>query len=223
MTKLILASQSPRRRALIGALGYPFEAISADVDESQATDPSPAVNVVETAWLKAVAIAERLRARPAYENAVIVAADTTVALEGRMLGKPSDAAEARHMLTALRSRKHEVHTGAVLLELATGREVRGVNTAVVSMRDYTDDEIEAYIASGDPFDKAGSYAIQHPDFQPVAHLDGCFTGVMGLSLCHLAQMMAQLGLPNRIDLTAVRSLHQAYPCALYDETSKQWV
>ena len=120
------------------------------------------------------------------------------------------------MLTALRNRTHEVHTGAVLLELATGREVSGVNTAVVLMRDYTDAEIEAYVASGDPLDKAGAYAIQHPGFRPAAHLEGCFTGVMGLSLCHLAQLMEQLGLPDRADLTAVRQAHQHYPCALYD-------
>lgn len=221
MIKLILASQSPRRRALLGALGYPFEAISADVDESQVTVPSPALNVVGTARLKAAAMAERLRDKPGYENVVIVAADTTVALDERMLGKPSDAAEARQMLAALRNRTHEVHTGAVLLELATGREVSGVNTAVVFMRDYTDAEIDAYVAGGDPLDKAGAYAIQHPGFRPVAHLDGCFTGVMGLSLCHLAQLMAQLGLPDRADLTAVRQAHQDYPCGLYDEISNK--
>lgn len=217
MTNLILASQSPRRRELMGLLGLDYQAISADVDESQVTDPVPAVNVVETARLKALAIAERLQGRPGCENAVIVAADTTVALAGQMLGKPFDEAEARRMLTMLRNRSHEVHTGVTLLALRTGREVCGVNTAVVAMRAYTDAEIEAYIASGDPLDKAGAYAIQHPVFRPVARLDGCFTGVMGLSICHLLQLLPQLGVSAPADLTAVYHAHQQYPCSLYDE------
>jgi MAF protein len=216
MTKLVLASQSPRRRELIKLLGYPFETMSADVDESQVTDPEPAVNVVGTARLKSVAIAEQLRGRAGYEDAIIIAADTTVALDGEMLGKPTDAADARRMLTALRNRSHEVHTGVTLLALASGQEVSGVNTAVVTMRDYSDSEMDAYIATGDPMDKAGAYAIQHAAFQPVAHLDGCFTGVMGLSICHLLQLTAQLGLPLRADLTAVAQAHQHYPCPYFD-------
>ncbi|MCP4423571.1 MAG: septum formation protein Maf [Chloroflexi bacterium] len=211
--ELLLASQSPRRRELIKLLGYPFQAISADVDESLATNPDPALNVVETAQLKAAAIAERMRGQPEYEEAVIVAADTTVALDGRMLGKPADAAEARQMLSALRNRSHEVHTGAMLLELATGRAVSGTHTAIVTMRDYSDAEIETYVATGDPLDKAGAYAIQHPAFRPAAHLDGCFTGVMGLSVCHLLQLFHQLDAPMKADLTAVLRAHQQYPCA----------
>ncbi len=215
--EIILASQSPRRRELIGLLGYPFRTLSADVDESLATDADPAVNVVETARLKAAEILRRLNGEPGYENSVLVAADTTVALDGRMLGKPANAAEAWRMLTALRNRTHEVHTGVVAVHLGCGDEVSGVNTAVVAMRDYSDAEIAAYIASGDPLDKAGAYAIQHPGFRPVAWLDGCFTGVMGLSVCHLLQLLTQLGLPVKADLTAVYHAHQQYPCALYEK------
>lgn len=217
MVELVLASQSPRRRELIKLLGYPVWVVSADVDESLVTEPDPAVNVVGTARLKAVKIAGEWRQSNAAGDAVIVAADTTVALADEMLGKPADAADARRMLRALRGRPHEVHTGLVLFELKSGREVSGVNTAVVTMRDYSDGEIEAYIASGDPMDKAGAYAIQHPVFRPVAQLDGCFTGVMGLSVCHLLQLLTRLELAVRADLTAITTAHQHFPCSLLDE------
>ena len=222
MMNFVLASQSPRRQTLIGLLGQPFEVVTSDVDESLVQDPDPAVNVVGTARLKAEAVAERLRAQKAALNTIVVAADTTVALEERMLGKPVDAADARQMLRLLRGRAHDVHTGVVLLDLHTNREISGVNTAVVWMRDYSDVEIEAYIASGDPMDKAGSYAIQAPDFRPAARLDGCFTGVMGLSVCHLLAMFAQLDVKLRPDLTAVAASHQGYACALFDKIAPDW-
>ncbi len=217
MVELILASQSPRRRELIKLLGHPVRGVSADVDESLVTEPDPAVNVVGTARLKAVKIAEQWRQSNDKCDVVIVAADTTVALANEMLGKPADVADARRMLRALRGRSHEVHTGVVLLALKTGREVSGVNTAVVTMRDYSDAEIETYIASGDPMDKAGAYAIQHPTFRPAARLDGCFTGVMGLSVCHLLHLFSQLDLTIQADLTAVTAAHQHFPCLLLDE------
>ena len=221
MVELILASQSPRRRELIKLLGYPVRVMSADVDESLVTEPDPAINVIGTARLKAVKIAEQWRQSSGNGDVVILAADTTVALAGNMLGKPVDTADARHMLKALRNRSHEVHTGVVLMALGMEREVSGVNTAVVTMRDYSETEIETYIASGDPMDKAGAYAIQHPAFRPVARLDGCFTGVMGLSVCHLLHLFAQLDLTMQADLTAVTTAHQQFPCLLLDEIVNQ--
>jgi septum formation protein len=140
-----------------------------------------------------------------------------------MLGKPVDAADARRMLLALRGRSHDVHTGTVLLDLATGQEVSGVNSSVVTMRHYSDAEMDAYIASGDPLDKAGAYAIQARDFNPVALLDGCFTGVMGLSICHLLMLFPQLGVAMRADLTAVATAHQHYSCPLLDRIIKDSV
>ncbi|MCB9422699.1 MAG: septum formation protein Maf [Ardenticatenaceae bacterium] len=217
MVELVLASQSPRRRELITLLGYPVRAVSADVDESLVDEPDPAVNVVGTARLKAVKIAKQWQRLNVDGGVVVVAADTTVALGDEMLGKPIDAADARRMLRSLRGRPHKVHTGVVLMALDSGREVSGVNTAVVTMRDYSDAEIEAYVASGNPMDKAGAYAIQHPTFRPVARLDGCFTGVMGLSVCHLLQLFAQLGLAMQADLTAVAAAHQHFSCQLLDE------
>lgn len=201
-------------------VGYPFQVITADVDESRVNHPDPVANVVETARLKAaVILAQQTGTR---DRPVIIAADTTVALDGSMLGKPANPDEAQAMLLALRGRTHHVHTGLVIVSSATGQELAGVSTAVVTMRPYTDEEIEAYVASGDPLDKAGAYAIQHPTFRPVANLEGCYTGVMGLSVCHLLQYLNQLGIPIRASLTAVQASHQGFPCPIFQTLLTQY-
>ena len=217
MVEFILASQSPRRQSLIQLLGYPFLVKAADVDEASITHPDPAVNVVETAVLKANTIAQQMQ--PA--NQIIIAADTTVALAGELLGKPRNDNEATAMLQALRNREHEVHTGVVLLDLRNGRRVERVTTAVVTMRNYTDEEIATYVASGDPMDKAGAYAIQHPLFKPVAQLDGCYTAVVGLSVCELILALDELDILRIANLMAVRQSHQVanlyFPCPIYEK------
>jgi MAF protein len=215
--ELILASQSPRRRELLQLLGLPFQTMVANADEDSITHPDPAANVIQTARLKASLIAAQLADATLSSGMLVLAADTTVALGTEMLNKPVDAMAARQMLTRLRNTQHEVHTGFVLLELATGREWQGVSTAVVTMRAYRDDEIETYIASGDPFDKAGGYAIQHPDFRPVARLQGCYCNVMGLPVCELIIALRQFtGMAQEqlrdVNLTAVAQAHHHYPC-----------
>ena len=215
--EFILASQSPRRRELIQLLGLPFRVMVADADEDSITDPDPAANVVKTARLKSSLIATQLKDQSFAPETIILAADTTVAYAGEMLNKPADKTAAYQMLSRLRDTKHEVHTGFVLLQPATGREWEGVSTAVVTMRPYSDAEIEAYIATGDPFDKAGGYAIQHPQFKPVARLQGCYCNVMGLPVCDLIVALEQfLGLNleqfEQLDLTAVSQAHLHYPC-----------
>lgn len=193
--RIILASQSPRRRQLIQLLGLEVEAISADVDESLATHPDPAQNAIDTAILKVEAFAD-------LPDAIIIGSDTNVAIDDEVLGKPRDSAEARQMLTQLRGRIHQVHTGIVALRTADGTQAATVSTSDVHMRDYSDAEIDAYIATGDPFDKAGSYAVQHPDFMPVHKIDGCFASVMGLSICQLAGVLHEVGvaIPAAIDV-----------------------
>jgi septum formation protein len=208
--RLTLASQSPRRRQLVQLLGYAVDLCVADVDENSVMEPDPARNAAATAVLKAEYIASH---HP--ERELILAADTIVALEGRMLGKPVDAAEAEQMLIALCGRQHQVHTGIALFKRGTGQMLTRVNTAVVTMRPYSRAEIANYVASGDPLDKAGAYAIQHPTFQPVADLDGCYTAVVGLSVCEVIRLLAEVGLPRRADLTAVRAAHQQYRCPIY--------
>ena len=134
---------------------------------------------------------------------LILAADTTVLLAGRVLGKPADAAEAVTMLRALRNRGHVVITGVALgipsaAPRRGGEPLGAIRSAAVAtrvrMRDYTDDEIATYVASGDPLDKAGAYGVQHPSFQPVAAIAGCYTSVVGLPLCATAALLAGAGL-----------------------------
>ncbi len=198
-------------------LGLPFGIMVANADEDSITHPDPATNVIQTARLKSSTIAKQHNSFPA--DTLILAADTTVAYQGEMLNKPADETAAYRMLTHLRNTQHEVHTGFVLLEPNTGREWQGVSTAVVTMRPYTDEEIQAYIATGDPFDKAGGYAIQHPEFQPVARLDGCYCNVMGLPICELIVALQQfldidLAQFDQLDLTAVSQAHHHYPCPI---------
>lgn len=215
--EFILASQSPRRRELLQLLGLPFRIMVANADEDSITHPEPATNVIQTARLKAEMIASQLADETFSSGTLILAADTTVALGGELLNKPADETAARQMLTKLHDTQHEVHTGYVIIDLASGREWQGVSTAVVTMRPYSATEMDAYIASGDPFDKAGGYAIQHPQFRPVADLQGCYCNVMGLPVCELIValrefMGMQLEHFGGLELTAVSQAHHNYPC-----------
>ena len=191
MASFILASQSPRRRELLKLCGYPFVTRVAEVDENSVSHPNLAQDCIQTAQLKARAISDQIVV-PQAERTILIAADTTVGLDGNMMGKPTDEEDAQRMLIALRNRTHEVHTGVVLLDLDTGQELSGSHTAIVTMRPYSDQEIIDYVATGDPLDKAGAYAIQNHQFKPVSKLDGCYLGVMGLSICHLLQLLDQL-------------------------------
>jgi MAF protein len=220
----ILASQSPRRRELLQLLGLPFRVMVANADEDSITHPEPTENVIQTARLKAEMIAAQLTDEAFSSGTLILAADTTVALGSDMLNKPADETAARQMLTQLRNTQHEVHTGFVMIDLATRREWQGVSTAVVTMRPYSDAAIDAYIASGDPFDKAGAYAIQHPKFRPVVRLQGCYCNVMGLPVCELIValrefMGIQLEQLKELSLTAVSQAHQNYPCPTFQTLS----
>lgn len=208
--KVVLASGSPRRQELIGLVGIEWETMIADVDESSVHHYNPAVDVIQTAQLKAKAVAEQIT-----EACIILAADTTVALEGERLNKPADPGNARSMLRKLRGKTHQVYTGLVLLDTNTGRMVTEIATIDVPMRFYSDDEIEAYIATGDPLDKAGSYAIQHPDFQPVVGLVGCYAGVMGLPLCHLTRALRQFNIPVSDEVASRCQLAHYYDCPIY--------
>ena len=216
MSRLILASSSPRRHFLMQYLQRPFEVQKADVDEESVTHPEPATNALQTALLKARAVKV-----PEEGAAIVIAADTIVAMNDEIFGKPANAAEAGRMLRRLRGRTHQVHTGIALVERPS-RRMEGeasavtmdasagttdVSTTHVTMRDYSDEAIEKYGAGGDPLDKAGAYAIQHRGFSPVARLEGCYTGVMGLPLCTLRSTLERLGVS--VDL-AVDVLHNDY-------------
>lgn len=215
MMKFILASSSPRRRELLGSLGIPFTVIKPDIDETQHPGEPPLIYVARLSQQKAEAVGTRHVVSDEFDPEVILAADTVVILgadtlgvdeHGDILGKPVDANDARDMLRRLRGRVHQVCTAMTLFTPVSGDHGGEVITRVtstnVTMRDYSDAEIDAYIATGDPFDKAGSYAIQHPVFRPVANIDGCYTNVVGLPLCTLKNMLAEISWPDITPVTA---------------------
>lgn len=196
---LILASSSPRRQAILKELGFVYHTEIPDIDEDEYPGEPPLAYVQRLARAKADAVARRLE-----EPAIVLAADTTVILaadtigideEGTILGKPADADQARQMLRRLRGRDHLVCTA--FCAVRTGPHPihhEQIVQTVVTMRSYTDAEIEAYIATGDPFDKAGSYAIQHPQFRPVAHITGSHSNVVGLPADEVRDALTGLGL-----------------------------
>ena len=209
---LVLASNSPRRKDLIALAGLPFEIIVSNVDETPRANESPRDYVVRLAEEKARASSLRADA-----GQVVLAADTTVVDADALLGKPADPSEAKRMLRQLRGRVHQVYTGIAVLRVSDGHLVRDVCVTDVPMRDYSDAEIEAYVATGDPLDKAGAYAIQHADFQPVASMAGCFASVMGLPLCHVTRLLLQMDVSPSADVPASCQSFLKYECPIYNE------
>jgi len=209
---LILASNSPRRRQLLALADWTFNVIVADVDESTRANESPADYVLRLAETKA-------RAITASADQIILAADTTVVDGNAILGKPVDNAEAFAMLTRLRGRTHQVYTGVALLRLSDGLILKELSVTDVPMRNYSDEEMHAYIQTGDPLDKAGAYAIQHPHFKPVAMsseeregMSGCYAGVMGLPMCHVVRMLRKLDVAPNADVPVKCQTLLEYQC-----------
>lgn len=182
---LLLASGSPRRRALLRDLGWDFECLPPDVDESPLKDESPRALCERLARTKA----ESLEAR---EGVLVLAADTIVVVDGRILGKPAGPEEGREMLTRLQGRAHEVLTGLALRW--EGRTVSAVERTTVRFRPLSAGEIAAYVATGEGADKAGSYAIQGKGALLVSAIDGDYFNVVGLPLCRLGTLLESVGL-----------------------------
>lgn len=204
---LVLASNSPRRRQLLALAGWEFTVRPAEVDESPQPGEAPQDYVLRLAESKA-----RACAQAGVDGDILLAADTTVSLDGDLLGKPTSPAQAHAMLVRLRGRSHQVFTAIALLQASSGQFHSDLCVTQVPMRDYSLDEIEAYIASGDPLDKAGAYAIQHPDFHPVEALAGCFASVMGLPLCHLQRSLESFGRVPPLDLPSRCQASLDYAC-----------
>ncbi|MBI3158132.1 MAG: septum formation protein Maf [Chloroflexi bacterium] len=208
--QFVLASASPRRRQLLALGGWPFEVVPADVDETPRPGEAPGGYVLRLAEEKARAAAGL---RP--EADAVIAADTTVVEGGEILGKPADAAEAEAMLRRLRGRDHQVLTAIAILRLSDGRLEADLAATTVPMRAYSDAEMAVYIASGDPFDKAGAYAIQHPGFDPAPDIYGCYANVVGLPLCHLTRRLKRLGFAPLADVPAACQHELEYECPVY--------
>jgi MAF protein len=194
---IVLASSSPRRRELFSLLGLPFQAVDPQVDETSLEGEKPKSIALR------LALAKAQEAAMSHPEAIIVAADTVVILGEKTLGKPRDGDEAIAILKALRGKKHRVISGVIVLDAATGVKTEEVAETQVWMRDYSREEIAQYIRRGEPFDKAGGYAIQDKKFRPVARVEGCYANVMGLPLCHLYRALKRVGVsPPVIPLEA---------------------
>jgi MAF protein len=163
--------------------------------------------VLRLAEAKARAVMESL-----HDGSVIIGSDTTVVDAGQVLGKPETMMEAARMLKRLRGHTHQVYTGIAALRPGDGKMVTDLCVTDVPMRNYSDQEIEAYVLTGDPLDKAGAYAIQHPQFQPVEKMQGCYASVMGLPVCHLVRVLSQLELPPQADVPARCQAFLDYQC-----------
>ena len=173
---------------------------------------TPAAYVVRLAGEKVLAFIDN-----AAPGQIVIGSDTTVVIDGDILGKPADEIEAAAMLRRLRGRTHQVYTGIAALDPGAGRLLTDLCITEVPMRAYGDDEINAYVSTGDPLDKAGAYAIQHPGFQPVAGMGGCYASVMGLPLCHLTRMLRQFGMIPESDLPGACQAFLRYDCPVYLE------
>jgi septum formation protein len=193
MPKLLLASGSPRRRELLTQIGVPFTTLAADIDETPLDHETPAAYVERLARGKADAGLLQLANDPAYPTACVLGADTAVVLDGRILGKPVDEADALAMLAALSSREHEVLTAIAVVD-ERHCETR-VITSRVRFRAISAEEARAYWASGEPCDKAGSYGIQGLGAVLVEHLSGSYSAVVGLPLCETAEILQRFGIP----------------------------
>lgn len=186
--RVILASQSPRRRDLLTLVGIEHEVRPADIDERVLPGERPDAHAERLARGKAAALAARVAEG---DDFVVVAADTIVVIDGRILGKPADAADARDMLRRLAGRTHTVYTGVAVAR--DGRTVSGVERVAVTFRPLDDAEIAAYVATGEPMDKAGSYGIQGFGATIVERIDGDYFAVMGLPLVRLVALLRAVG------------------------------
>jgi septum formation protein len=187
--RVILASQSPRRRDLLTLIGVPHEVRPADIDETVLPGERPAPHAERLARGKALAIAG------ADPDALTIGSDTIVVVDGDILGKPADPDEARRMLRRLSGREHVVFTAVAVAH--GGRVASGVEEVTVRFRALGDDEIDAYVATGEPMDKAGAYGIQGYGATIVEGIDGDYFAVMGLALGRMVRLMGDLGIEYR--------------------------
>jgi septum formation protein len=187
-SKLILASASPRRAEILRDAGMAFSVLSSAVDETLIPGETPQDLVRRLALAKAELVAAR-----AVGPAIVIAADTIVALESAILGKPRTSDDARQMLEKLSGRTHSVVTGVALIRLPDAERREFIETTQVHFASVSQDEIAKYLASGEPFDKAGAYAIQGLGGRFIPRIDGCYFNVVGLPLARLCKELAELG------------------------------
>jgi septum formation protein len=189
--KLILASSSPRRAEVLRNAGLVFQVRPADVDETRLPQEAAEDYVRRVAQAKAYVVAEQVRA--AGERTIVIAADTIVLAQGQILGKPKDAADARRMLRLFSGKIHQVLTALCVINIATGKEALHVEKTRVQFLKMSEEEIERYIQTGEPFDKAGAYGIQGIAGRFATRIEGCYFNVLGLPLSQLWTTLQKLG------------------------------
>jgi septum formation protein len=212
---IVLASNSPRRKQILSLGGWDYQILPAEINEDPFPNEEARKYVLRMAENKAQAAAKK-----APSSSLVIGADTSVILideDGRevILGKPVDEREADKMLRQLRGKVHYVYTSVSILDTEDGMQVSDLCSTAVTMRAYTDSEIKAYIATGDPRDKAGAYAIQHMEFDPVESLKGCYTNVVGLPLCSVQRILSEWGVPERTGITRECNPEGSEPCLVY--------
>lgn len=188
MDPVILASASPRRAELLAAAGIPFDVRPADVDETVAAGEAPEAYVRRLAEDKARAVAQQ------HPGRLVVAADTTVVVDGEIFGKPADTADAVRMLRRLSGRSHVVLTGVCVC--GPGQQASAVDRTVVAFAPMSDGEIDAYVRSGEPMDKAGAYAIQGLASRYVTRIEGSYSNVVGLPVAVVFRLLLQGDAPH---------------------------
>lgn len=209
---LLLASNSPRRKQLLALGNWNFNIVVSDVDESQLADETPKDYVLRLAQAKALAVIEK-----AHPENIIIGSDTAVVDGNEILGKPKDEEDAVRMLKQLRGHTHQVFTGVAVYRVDDGAMLTELCVTDVPMRNYSDDEIQAYVKTGDPLDKAGAYAIQHPNFQPVESMSGCYASVMGLPMCHVLRTLKKLDVYAIADVPLGCQTLLNYQCPVSNE------
>ena len=186
--KLILASSSPRRAEILSNAGLPFTVLSSAVDETPNPGERPAALVQRLANAKANLVTAR-----AVGPAIVLAADTVVVIDDNILGKPRSTEEARHMLQQLSGRTHSVLTGVALVRLPDGERRQFIESTLVHFRPITDEELSSYLATEEPYDKAGAYAIQGLAGRYIPRIEGCYFNVVGLPLSRVLTELVSLG------------------------------
>jgi septum formation protein len=200
MKKLILASQSPRRKSLLEQLGYQFSTLAADIDESVYEDENAKSYVLRLAQEKALIIFKTLTDKE-QKKSIVLGADTSVVIDGTILGKPANETDCIKTLSQLENNQHQVLTAIALVDykaMTTGDIASTIVTTNVHFKPLTLSEIKRYWKTGEPCDKAGSYAIQGVGGQFITTINGSYSAVVGLPLYETSQLLAKLGLPSAI-------------------------
>ena len=205
---IVLASASPRRRQLLEELGLPFDVRPADVDEQPLEGETPENMVQRLSLEKALRVADSI------PSGFVIGADSTVVHRGESIGKPVDDNDAKAMLHRLRGTTHEVYTGVTVVDAASGRRTTDWMASTITLRDLSDEEIERSVASGAPRDKAGAYAVQDTELRPASAWEGCYSNIVGLPVCRLLEMLAELGFPWPEDWSIPQQAVCSHRCRL---------